>query len=131
MRRPLTRAAKIAEFRLNSEEANGRKMLEERESFVSRSLYETERRGSSIESSGVGYRRVRGPYRKYTEEVKRYAIRVAHELKNDIAEASRKLKIPAKNIKRWINAGAIRKKGNRLLLRRKKDSRPSHGDQIE
>lgn len=82
-------------------------MAEERES----SVLDSEYRRYSMDSSGTNFRRVRGPYRKYTEEVKRHAIRVAHDLRNDVAEASRKLRIPAKNIKRWINAGAIRKKG--------------------
>lgn len=82
---------------------------------------------SSSGSMQGSTRRTRGPYRKYDEITKRAAITMAKQSGYDFTAVSKKLKIPAKNIKRWIASGAVRKKGNLLSLRREKDPRPKDG----
>lgn len=57
----------------------------------------------------------RGHYRRYDEIVKKRAIELSNQL-NDPLVAARKLDIPYKNLKRWLESGPIRKKGNRLFI---------------
>jgi hypothetical protein len=53
----------------------------------------------------------RGPYRKYDEREKRFAIATAKRFENDLPMTSKALGIPLKNIKRWMRLGPVRRKG--------------------
>ena len=67
---------------------------------------------SSLESSDFDLRsRKRGPYKKYELELKEKAIfKVKNEGKS-LKEVSIELDVPAKNLKRWLDVGAKRRKG--------------------
>lgn len=114
-RRPVTRASKQAEIKEFKQEIEGLFGGIDNENG-SLSAYNSssgpEELGSSNSRQGSS-RRVRGPYRKYDEATKRAAIAMAKQVGNDYATVSKKLRIPAKNIKRWIASGAVRKKGGR------------------
>lgn len=128
-RRPVTRSSKQAGAKELKQEVDcyfGAQLVSEDNQSGYKSTYEQEEHGSSASQHG-GNRRVRGPYRKYDEATKKAAITMARMQGNDYASVSKKLKIPAKNIKRWIASGAVRKKGSCLSYRRQKDSRPHDG----
>lgn len=57
---------------------------------------------------------VRGNYRNYSEEIKRQAIEL-FEQTGDLKFVSQKLKVPSKNIDRWVKNGIARKKGGELI----------------
>jgi len=67
----------------------------------------------------------RGPYRKYSANLRREAIKLCQELSNP-AKAASILDIPIKNLRRWLVTGPQRKVGG-ILTRRKTISRPRHG----
>lgn len=53
----------------------------------------------------------RGPYRAYGIPLKQEAIKMMEEEGKDLKEVSSVLKVPTKNLKRWLKVGPIRKKG--------------------
>jgi hypothetical protein len=118
-RRPVTRASKQAEIRDFKQEFDGVYGGFDN-ADASPSAYRSSSTPEELGSSGSRHgssRRVRGPYRKYDEATKRAAIALAKQVGNDYATVSKKLRIPAKNIKRWIASGAVRKKGKIASLR--------------
>lgn len=60
----------------------------------------------------------RGRYRNYPEDVKRRAIELFKET-GDLKFVSQTLKVPSKNIDRWVKNGVARKKGGELISRKK------------
>lgn len=54
----------------------------------------------------------RGPYRKYTKEIKERALKSAILL-NDISKAARMHDVPLKNLRRWLKNGIEKRKGGR------------------
>jgi len=67
----------------------------------------------------------RGPYRKYSANLRREAIKLCQELTNP-TKAAAILDIPIKNLRRWIVTGPQRKVGG-SLTRRQTIARPRHG----
>lgn len=57
----------------------------------------------------------RGPYRKYSASIKKEALDILHNSKNNGANStksiSRRLKIPCNTLKRWLRVGIYRKRG--------------------
>ena len=58
----------------------------------------------------------RGPYKKYETRLKEDAIFRVKEKGQDAKEVAKILKVPLKNVKRWINVGAYRKKGKNYFF---------------
>ena len=55
----------------------------------------------------------RGPYTKYDIELKKIAIdRVKSG--HDLRKVAKEFKVPLKNLKRWLEVGAYRKKGKTI-----------------
>ena len=55
---------------------------------------------------------IRGPYRKYTVDLKEKAIKTAYLL-NDPVKASQMHRVPIKNLRRWLKNGIKTRKGGR------------------
>lgn len=62
---------------------------------------------------GTNTRRKRGKYRKYEQNVKERAIDLVTKEGILPGDAAKLLKIPQKNLKRWIMSGPVRKKGKK------------------
>ena len=56
---------------------------------------------------------VRGKYRTYTDQIKEEAINLYQQFQ-DLRFVSRTLRVPIKNIDRWVKHGVTRKKGGQL-----------------
>ena len=76
----------------------------------------TDNKESCEQSEGEAFRdkidesKKRGPYRKYTTDIRNEAIALSHDLGNP-GKAAQNLKIPIKNLRRWLIKGPNRKSG--------------------
>jgi len=83
------------------------KVLKENEESFSESI----KNEQSSKSSRLSKQYKRGPYRAYGISLKQEAIKMMEEEDKSLKEVSNILRVPTKNIKRWMKVGALRKKG--------------------
>ena len=57
---------------------------------------------------------IRGKYRTYTDQIKEEAINLFRQFQ-DLRFVSRALRVPIKNIDRWVKHGVTRKKGGQVI----------------